>query len=84
MRLKAGPVTTMHISGVKADSIRPGEQFTVSDAAGEALLKAHPGKFEKLDGGDAAEEKSEAKPKNKVEPPHPDKAETPPISNKRK
>jgi hypothetical protein len=89
MRLKAHD--TMHISSVKADSIRPGEEFETSDAAGEDLLKAHPDKFTRLDDAKAAGEakakpdaKAEPNPKNKAEEAPPNKADTAPISAKRK
>jgi hypothetical protein len=80
----------MHISSVKADSIRPGEEFEMSDAAGEDLLKAHPDKFTRLDDSKAGEAKAEPdakaepKPQNKAEEAPPNKADTAPISAKRK
>jgi hypothetical protein len=55
----------IHISSVQADSIRPGQEFEVSDAAGSELLKAHPTRLERV-GAPAA--KAEPTPKNKAEP----------------
>lgn len=62
MRLKA--LDQMHVSAVKTDSLRPGDEFEISDSAGADLLKAHPTKFRRLDVPAAA--KSEAPPKNKA------------------
>jgi hypothetical protein len=50
MKLQA--LDQVHISAVSRDSIRAGQSFEVSDAAGEDLLKRHPTLFLKL-GGDA-------------------------------
>lgn len=47
MKLRA--IDQVHVSAVKADTIRPGEVFDVSDSQGEALLKARPGAFEHVD-----------------------------------
>ncbi|MDF2994670.1 MAG: hypothetical protein K0R27_307 [Xanthobacteraceae bacterium] len=62
MRLKA--LDQMHVSAVKSDSLRPGEEFEVSDSIGADLLKRHPGKFVEL----GRRAKAEAKPRNKAEP----------------
>ncbi|OBQ68400.1 hypothetical protein EFV37_25100 [Mesorhizobium loti] len=62
MKLKS--IDQISISAVKADSLRPGEEFEVGDAYGAELIKQHPDKFEVLE---AAEEKSEAAPENKAE-----------------
>lgn len=56
----------VHVSSVRADSLRPGEEFEVGDAVGEELMQRHPGLFERLDEG--AEEKAEPAPKNKAAP----------------
>lgn len=47
MKLKA--LDQIHISSVKADSLKPGDEFSVSAALGDELLKKHPGKFVNLD-----------------------------------
>jgi hypothetical protein len=62
MRLRARD--QIHISSVQADSIRPGQEFEVSDAAGNELLKAHPARLERV-GAPAAN--AEPAPKNKAE-----------------
>ncbi len=72
MKLKA--LDTIHISSVKADSLRPNEEFTVSDGHGAALIKQHPAKFERLD--EPASEKAESAPLNKAEPAPANKAST--------
>jgi hypothetical protein len=46
MKLEA--LDQVHISAVSRDSIRAGQSFEVSDAAGEDLLKRHPTLFQKL------------------------------------
>jgi len=61
MKLRA--LDQISISAVKADSLRPKEEFEVSDALGRELLKLHPSKFECLDQG---LEKAEADPDNKA------------------
>jgi len=60
MRLRAKD--QIHISAVKPDALRPGEEFEISDTAGEALVKQHPTMFERLDG-----EKQERVPLNKMD-----------------
>jgi hypothetical protein len=62
MRLKA--LDQMHVSAVKTDSLRPGEEFEISDSAGDDLLKAHPTKFRRLDAPAAV--KADPPPKNKA------------------
>lgn len=63
MKLRA--LDQIHVSSVKPDSLRKGEEFEVSDAAGADLLKKHPAKFEQV-AGDAAQ-KAEPAPRNKAE-----------------
>jgi len=63
MKLKA--LDQVHVSSVKPDSLRPGEEFEVSDEVGKSLLKAHPQKFQQV--GQQVSEKAEAAPKNKAE-----------------
>jgi hypothetical protein len=71
MKLRA--IDQVHISSVKADSLRPGEEFEVSDAVGKDLMKAHPDKFSAVEEGEQAEAaaatdaKSEPAPSNKAE-----------------
>lgn len=60
MKLKA--LDQIHVSSVKPDSLRPKEEFEVSDELGNELLKKHPGGFERL------ETKAEPAPLNKAEP----------------
>lgn len=63
MRLKA--LDQIHVSAVKAESIRPHEEFDVPNALGEELLKKHPSVFKKI----------AAKPSNKAAPTPKNKAE---------
>jgi hypothetical protein len=80
MKLKA--LDQISVSSVKADSLRPNEEFTVSEAVGNDLLKAHPGKFAKVS-GDAPAEQPEAAPISaKSEPPPLNKAEPAAPANK--
>lgn len=69
MKLEA--LDQVHISTVSRDSIRAGQSFEVSDAAGEDLLKRHPTLFRKLGEDSAVTVKSE-----RVE------ASSPPIGSK--
>lgn len=46
MKLRA--IDQIHISAVKSDTLRPGEEFEVSNAAGAALLRAHPGRLKQV------------------------------------
>ena len=46
MKLKA--LDQLHVSAVQSDSLRPGQVFDISDAAGAELLARHPTKFEQL------------------------------------
>lgn len=70
MKLKA--IDQLHVSSVKPDSLRPGEEFEVSDAAGKELLKT--GKVARVETVDAAAAKSEPAPENKAEKPPANKA----------
>ena len=69
MKLKA--LDQISISSVQSDSLRPGQEFAVSDALGAELLEKHPGKFEQLaddpasDEAAAPDEKAEGEPQNK-------------------
>jgi hypothetical protein len=90
MKLKT--LDQIHISSVKADSLMPGEKFSVSASLGKELMKKHPGKFIDLDAEKAADdqpaaeeqeqdvtdksEKAETAPKNKAEDAPANKAET--------
>lgn len=66
MKLKA--LDQLHISSVQPDSLRPGQEFEVSDAVGADLMKAHPTKVQQV--GEKAEEapqnKAEQDPENKA------------------
>lgn len=61
MKLKA--LDQVHISAVKASSLRPGEEFEVSDDIGTQLLKARPTLFTVVEDGAMAE----PEPDNKAE-----------------
>ena len=63
MRLKA--LDQISISAVKSDSLRPGEEFDVSDDFGADLIKRHPSLFERI--AEDVEEKAETDPSNKAE-----------------
>lgn len=63
--MKMKSLDTIHVSAVKPDSLRPGEEFEISDAAGAELMKAHPSKFEVVQ--EKSSEKAEPAPKNKAE-----------------
>ncbi|MFZ5736316.1 MAG: hypothetical protein ACOY6K_05475 [Pseudomonadota bacterium] len=80
MRLRA--IDQVHISSVKSDSLRPGDEFEVSDSAGAELLAKLPGKVAQL--GDAAttvtNEKAAPPPQNKAEDPPSNKSKPKPRS----
>jgi len=83
MRLKA--LDQIHVSSVQPDSLRPGQEFDISDAAGAELLKANPTRLRQIDEPKAkaaatAENKAESPPLNKAEPDPNNKADKPPIS----
>lgn len=61
MRLRAKD--QIHISSVQADSLQPGQEFEVADAAGAELLKRHPATFEEI----SEAVKAEPAPENKAE-----------------
>lgn len=71
MKLRA--TDQISISAVKADSLRPGEEFDVSDAYGRELLEKHSSRVERVER--EAAEKAEAAPKNKAETPTPNKSD---------
>lgn len=77
MRLRA--YDTVHVSAARAENIRPGEEFEISDAAGEELLKAHPGLFARVSAG-AAEKAEPVLPENKAEPAPENKTAAAPIA----
>ena len=64
---------TVHVSSVQPENIRPGQEFEINDAAGEVLLKAHPGLFAVV--GAHTEAKAEPAPQNKAELPPENKSE---------
>ena len=72
--MKMRSLDTLSVSAVKSDSLRPGEEFEISDAAGADLLKAHPTKFEVIEGESGA--KAEPAPQNKPEVAPANKANT--------
>jgi hypothetical protein len=77
MKLKA--LDQVSLSSVKSDSLRPGEEFTVSDAYGEDLVTKHPDKFRKV-GDDQPDAKEPAAPIAKAEPAPLNKAEVAPAN----
>lgn len=64
MRLKA--LDQIHLSAVRPDSLRAGEEFDVSDALGDDLMQKHPTLFEHV-GATAA--KAAPAPINKADAP---------------
>ena len=64
MKLRA--LDQVHVSSVKPDSLRPGEEFEVSDETGKDLMKALPGKFSEVGVGGRA--KARKPPANKAAP----------------
>ena len=64
----------LHISSVRADTLRPGEEFEVSDSHGEELLKAHPKLLQRVSGPSVAAVKAQPAPGNKAEFPPLNKA----------
>jgi hypothetical protein len=83
MRLRAHD--QVHVSSVKAESLRPGEEFEVSDAAGADLIKAHPGLFEEVRStASATDQKAEPAPTNKAEPEPENKTVSAPLTATRR
>lgn len=60
MKMKA--LDQIHISAVKADSLRPGEEFEVSDSLGQQLLREHPGRVTALGAKSAPSRRDKADP----------------------
>lgn len=79
MRLRA--YDTVHVSSVKAENLRPGEEFDIGDAAGEELMKAHPGLFAVV--SRAAEAKAEPAAENRAEPEPDNKTVSAPVTANR-
>lgn len=70
MKLKV--LDQIHVSYVQADSLRPGDEISVTPEQGEALMKAHPDTFKKLKASDddhSHGEKAEPAPLNKMTAP---------------
>lgn len=65
MKLRA--LDQVHISSVQADSLRPGQEFEVSDDLGAKMLKSLPGRLEQVEVAPPAE-KADPAPENKAEP----------------
>lgn len=79
MKLKAKD--QIHVSSVQADSLRPGQEFEVSDDMGKQLMERHPNSFEQVQVQASAPaapkgEKSEQAPQNKAEVAPANKADT--------
>lgn len=72
MKLQA--LDQINVSAVKADSLRPHEEFEVSDALGAELLAKHPAKFRLIAASPVEAEKAETAPKNKALKPPRNKA----------
>lgn len=64
MKLRA--LDQVHVSSVQADSLRPGQEFEVSDVLGEQMMKSLPGRVERVDEAD--------EPAKKAQSDHPNKA----------
>jgi len=47
MKLRA--LDQVHVSSVQADSLRPGQEFEVSDTLGQQMLKSLPGRVERVE-----------------------------------
>lgn len=78
MKLRA--LDQVHISAVRPDSLRPGDEFVVSDSAGADLLKAIPTKLERI-GDDMPEPAAQPAPVSaKAEQTHPNKAASAPAN----
>ena len=73
MKLRA--LDQVHVSSVQADSLRPGQEFEVSDALGAQMLKSLPGRLERV---------AEHQPSEKSEQDHPNKAIAAAPANKAK
>lgn len=75
MRLKV--IDQIHISSIRPDSLRPGDEIGVTGEEGLVLLAAHPDKFERVpdSGADHVHaEKAEQPPLNKMSAPLANKA----------
>lgn len=78
MKLRA--LDQLHISAVKPDSLRPGEEFVIGDAAGADLLRALPGKLERI-GDDKPQPTAAPAPISaKADKTHPNKAASAPAN----
>lgn len=74
MKLRA--LDQVHVSAVQADSLRPGQEFEVSDDLGKQMLKSLPGRVEQVVlvkeepavTENAPASKSQPAPQNKAEP----------------
>lgn len=75
MKLRA--LDQVHVSSVQADSLRPGQEFEVSDTLGAQLLKSLPGRIERVTEADDP-------PSEKAEQDHPNKAIAAAPANKAK
>jgi hypothetical protein len=85
MKLRA--LDQVHISSVQSDSLRPGQEFEVSDDLGNKMLKSLPGLLAQVEPESAAAEPAAepaAAPAEKSEPHHPNKAEPAAPANKAK
>lgn len=87
--MKLLAIDQVSVSAVKPDSLRPGEEFTVSDAHGEELLGRHPDKFRTVGDNQLAEAsntppfgKSNPAPLNKAEPAPKNKSDSGPEKHK--
>lgn len=78
MKLRA--LDQVHISAVQPNSLRPGDEFVVSDASGADLLKAIPDKLERI-GDDMPEPTAAPAPISaKADKTHPNKAASAPAN----
>ncbi len=89
MKLRA--LDQVHVSSVQADSLRPGQEFEVSETLGTQMLKSLPGRIERVDvepfagkgdHDDNGTTGGAAPAVEKADPPHPNKAEPAAPANK--
>ena len=65
----------IHVSGVQADTLRPGQVFEVSEERAQALLRSHPGIFAVVEEAARAAEPLHAAPATKRRAPRTPAAE---------
>ena len=73
--MKLMALDQIHVSAVQADSLRPKQEFEVSDELGSQLLARHPAMFRRLD-----KPRAPAKPRPMAKVKRPAKAKVEPAS----